>query len=198
VRVCAGENRSSFIFHWTCRFAYICLAQRRKIALVLISFARRRFILYPTHSTENGEYPTIFAHTSHLLLLAAIRPPVTPRIRTAPPHRAQDLDWRNRHTPYCCTIGFRNDTNTNNFIELGRESQSFYIRLAKAVIRFGITGQPYLNRNGEIFKLNIRENIFIFSDSCIEYIFNKSISLARRFGDRRLETLQSSWITMIF
>jgi hypothetical protein len=54
VCVSAGENRSSFIFHWTCRFAYICLAQRRKIAFVLISFARRRFILNPTHRTGNG------------------------------------------------------------------------------------------------------------------------------------------------
>lgn len=93
--VCAGENRSSFIFHWTCRFAYICLAQRRKIALVLISFARRRFILNPAHRTENGENPTILAHTSNSLPLAVVRPPVSRGIlierRTRiekPPHTA--------------------------------------------------------------------------------------------------------------
>jgi len=147
--VCAGENRSSFIFHWTCRFAYICLAQRRKIALVLISFARRRFILNPTHRTENGENPTIFAHTSHSLPLAVVRPPVTHRILTA-----QDY-WieRNRHTALLYDR-HPNETNTNNFIEF-RGPKPFW--LAKAVIRFCIAGQTHLDRGGEKIKLKIRK-----------------------------------------
>jgi len=95
VCVCGREPELVYYFHWTCRFAYICLAQqRRKIALVLISFARRRFILNPTHRTKNGENPTIFEHCTSHSPLSVIRSPSPASQRLDYTSRTRE---RNRH-----------------------------------------------------------------------------------------------------